>query len=46
MTTLVKPFHREWNFEGFGSTILIYLKYNLKGKDKATPGQALRVAGG
>jgi len=47
MTASVKPFQREWNFEGFGSTILIYLKYNLKGKGKgkATPVQALRVAG-
>jgi hypothetical protein len=46
MTTSVKPFRREWNFEGFGSTILIYFKYTLKGKGKATPVQALWVAGG
>jgi hypothetical protein len=46
MTTSVTPFHRKFNCEGFGSTVLIYLKYNLKGKGKAKPGQALRVAGG
>jgi len=48
MTTSVKPFHKERNFEGFGSTVLIYLKYeyNLKGKGKANPAQALRVVGG
>jgi len=46
MTTSVKPFHREWNFEGFGSKISIYLKYNTKGKSRANPVQALRFAGG